>query len=211
MPKLQALRRRPILETPRTDRGKVAVRISRPGLEAPELLPPAEISEVLPLPGVLLWVDIQDPGLADLAMLAEEFGFSDLALEDAAKQRQRPKVDEYPGHYFVVLYAPSTAGRFHELRTTEVDLFIGANYVVTLHPGIVPALEEALRRWQTTDREMFGRAGFLTHIVVDSIVDAFFPVVENIDTRLDALEDALFQGGGSADPQELLALKRSLF
>ncbi|MDT5156688.1 MAG: magnesium transporter [Acidobacteriota bacterium] len=189
---------------------QLTVLIRRPGADRPEHLPPERISDELREPGVLLWVDIRDPGPSELAMLNEEFDFSPLSLEDALKQRQRPKVDEFPSYYFIVMYAP-LASTGQELRVTEIDLFVGENFVVSLHPGHVPALDLARRRWETTEPDLRDRVGFLAHIVVDAIVDACFPIVDDMDERLHRLEEAMFHGNRGANPEELLMLKRSVF
>ncbi len=190
---------------------RVNVRVRRRGQEWPEPIPAPDISEVLPDRDTLIWVDIRDPGDAEIAMLQEEFDFSPLSLEDVVKERQRPKVDEYPSYYFLVMYAPEASAHKRELITTEVDLFVGQNYVVSLHQGEVPALADAYRRWQNADPEVRDRVGFLAHIVVDAIIDAYFPVVDDIDDRLDAVELTMFRGGRATNSEELLALKRSLF
>src|SRR5215210_3257583 len=92
-------------------------------------------------------MDVQDPGPEELSMLLEEFGFHPLALEDVAKGQQRAKVDEYKGYMFVVTYGVVAGRRQTDARTIEVDLFIGRNYVVTIHRGPVPALQDAYGRW----------------------------------------------------------------
>src|SRR5688500_5026967 len=134
--------------------GQISVWLCRPGVLECEYVRPDGINEVLGRPDTLLWVDIRDPGPEELAMLGEEFHFHRLALEDAAKQRQRPKVDEYPGYFFVVMYAPLPEQGGKELQTAEIDMFVGKNYVVTLHRGSIPALDEAIARWQRTDPEL---------------------------------------------------------
>jgi magnesium transporter len=186
------------------------VLIRRPGSSRPENLPFEQISNETAAPGVLLWVDIRDPGPTELRMLSEEFDFSPLSLEDALKQRQRPKVDEYPNYYFIVIYAPLETTS-PELQMTEVDLFIGENYVVSLHPGHVPALDLAKQRWEQAKPELRDRVGFLAHIVVDAIVDACFPIVDDIDDRLHRLDATMFVGNRGANAEELLMLKRSVF
>src|SRR5712691_1902517 len=110
-------------------------------------VPTEQISEYLREPETLVWIDVQDPGTAELSMLQEEFGFHPLALEDVIKGQQRPKVDEYKGYLFVVAYAIAAAKGEADAQTTEVDLFIGRNYVVSVHRGHVPALEDAYGRW----------------------------------------------------------------
>ena len=77
--------------------------VRRPGSNQTERLQSEQIKENLRERGTLLWIDIADPGQAQLIMLNREFDFSPLSLEDALKQRQRPKVDEYPNYYFIVM------------------------------------------------------------------------------------------------------------
>jgi magnesium transporter len=189
---------------------EVVVRLVQPGSRECLAIPPDKISDVLNKEGALLWVKVRNPGTAELEMLREEFGFHRLALEDAAKQLQRPKVDEYPGYYFVVIYAPLPCGPDGELHTLEVDLFVGRNYVVSVHRGDLPVLDEATERWERTDPELRTDVGFLLHTVLDTLIDAYFPVVDGIEDRLDALELSLFTGGSSIQPEEILGVKRGL-
>jgi magnesium transporter len=203
-------RRRGGVETPKPTLPQTTVLIRRPGDDPPEPLPPDRISDEINTEGSLLWVDIRDPGAAELAMLSREFNFNPLTLEDALKLRQRPKVDEYPDYYFIVVYAP-LAGTGQEVRMTEVDLFVGENYVVSLHPGHIPALNLARGRWERTEPNLSDRVGFLAHIVVDAIIDACFPIVDDIDVRLHRLDETMFHGERGADSAELLMLKRSVF
>src|SRR5262245_41385235 len=86
-------------------------------------VPTEEIRDYIREPGNLVWMDVQDPGPAELSMLLEEFGFHPLALEDVATGQQRPKVDEYKGYMFVVTYGVVPSADTTELRTFEVDLF----------------------------------------------------------------------------------------
>ena len=160
--------------------------------------------------GSLLWIDVRDPKQAELAALSSNFDFNPLSLEDALKERQRPKVDEYPNYYFIVMYAPLETPD-EELHMTEVDIFVGENYVVSLHPGHVPALDLARKRWEQAKPELGDRVGFLAHLVVDAIIDAFFPIVDDMDTRLHSLDETMFYGNRGANTEELLMLKRSVF
>lgn len=195
---------------PEGGNARITIRLTGAANEHCAPIPAGQISDHLKDHGSLLFVLIQDPGPAELEMLREEFGFHRLALEDAARQQQRPKVDEYPGYFFVVVYSvlPLEAGE--PVHTIEVDLFIGRNYLVALHRGEIPAMEEAIRRWDRTDPELRHDVGFLVHTVVDSIIDAYFPVVDVIEDRLDEVEISLFSGHWNK-PEELLDIKRSLF
>jgi magnesium transporter len=158
----------------------------------------------------LVWMDVQDPGPEELSMLLEEFGFHPLALEDVARGQQRPKVDEYKGYLFVVTYtvlAGSTAG---DLRTVEVDLFVGRNYVVSIHRGRVPALEDAAARWTRGGGMLREGVGFLVYSLMDAIIDAYFPIIDGIEDVVDNSELEMFTTFQQENIQALLKTKRTL-
>ena len=133
--------------TPLAGAAKVKTVACLGGVSLERDVPSEEIRDYIRDPGTLVWVDVQDPGPGELVMLSEEFGFHPLALEDAATGQQRPKMDEYKGYTFVVTYGVVPGADTTAPRTFEVDLFIGRNYVVSIHRGRVPALEGALGRW----------------------------------------------------------------
>jgi magnesium transporter len=174
-------------------------------------VPIEEIGDAVREPANLVWVDVQDPGPAELSMLLEEFGFHPLALEDVAKGRQRPKVDEYKGYVLVVTYSVAASESLSEVRTVEVDLLIGQNYLVSIHRGHVPALEDAFGRWTRGGPMLREGVGFLVYSVMDAIIDGFFPFVESIEDELDATETEMFTRFRQADLQRLHRLKRTLF
>lgn len=190
---------------------KIRVSVSQPGKPRCIHIQPERISDLLTNPDTVFWVDVADPGPEELEMLREEFGFHRLALEDVAHQRQRPKVDEYPDYYFVVMYAPLPPQDHKELQTEELDVFVGRNYVVTCHRKPVPSLTEAFERWERTDPDLRKQVGFLLHVVADAVIDSYFPIVDEIEDRLDDLELAMFSSTGKFQPEELLAIKRTLY
>lgn len=199
---------------PPADGARIRVRVCFPGVAECRRVPADQASEALAQPGSLVWVEVRDPEEREIQLLAEEFGFHRLALEDVAKGRQRPKIDEYPGYYYLVLHAlaaPSENGNGEVAVTSEVDMFVGRNFLVTVYRGEVPALEEAARRWERTEPELRCHVGFLLHTVMDSVIDAYFPVVDAIEDRLDDFELSLYANGGSGSPESILEVKRTLF
>jgi magnesium transporter len=187
------------------------VRLYRDGRETCEYPDPERISELRRSNDCLLWVEIVNPGSEELKMLREEFGFHRLALEDAARQRQRPKVDEYDDYLFMVFYAPAPPTPHRPVRTAEVDLFVGRNYVVTLHQGRLPAIEDAVERWERTEPELRRGPGALLHTIGDAIIDAYFPIVDDMEEQLDRMELLLYRPSGKFDAQKLLRVKRGLY
>lgn len=180
------------------------------GVSVERGVPTDEIREYVRDPSNLVWMDVQDPGPDEAAILLEEFGFHPLALEDVAKGQQRPKVGEYKGYLFVVLYGVAPCETGSEPRTVETDLFIGRNYLVSIHRGTLPAIDDAFARW-TRGGAMSGQGiGFLVYTLMDAVIDAYFPLLDAIEDEVDEAELAMF---GRLDEEctfRLLRIKRTL-
>jgi magnesium transporter len=173
-------------------------------------VPIGEIHDYIEQPENVVWVDVQDAGQDELAMLIDEFGLHPMALENAADGDRRPKVDEFKGYLLLVTHAVISGELREEWRTTEVDLFIGRNYVVSIHRGRLPALEEALARWTRGGAMLREGVGFLVYTVLDAIVDSFAPVVARIEEAIDETEIAVLTRTAEAYVRNLLRHKRDL-
>jgi magnesium transporter len=173
-------------------------------------VPPADVAEYIRDPENVVWLDVQDPGPEEIALLFEEFGFHPLALEDVARAQQRAKVDEYKGYMFVVAYGVAEGAEPNDLRTVEVDLFIGRNYLVTVHHGRLPALEDAAARWTRAGKMLREGIGFLVYTVMDALIDGYFPLIDGIEEMMSEMEVELFTNFRAGDIQRLLRLKRAL-
>jgi magnesium transporter len=164
-----------------------------------------------------LWLDISDPGEAEVELLRREFGFHELALEDVTRPHERPRCDAYSGYYFIVVYAAELTGK--EFMPRELNLFWGENYLVTIHrrpAAVLAVLEEARRRWvQHEGRQPHGMA-CLAYTLFDSLVDGYFAVEERVRKRIEEIKGAIFKGaeGAAADlfrlREELLRVPRLL-
>jgi magnesium transporter len=143
----------------------------------------------------VVWVDVVDPTEDDFRMLADEFRFHPLAIEDCRHTHQRPKIEEYKGYYFAVLYEVALVdGKDLELR--ELNIFLANNYLVTVHSLPLRAIDTAARLWpEWLDRADAG-AGLLAYL----------------SDRVDSLEDDIF---GNFDPEAIkqifLVKKQLLF
>ncbi len=157
---------------------------------------PREIDTLLAQKGNLLWVDIQDPGKADIDLLRDEFHFHELALEDALARGQRSKVDQYNDFYFIVIYSLSI-GSDATIDTHELHAFWGHNYLVTLHDGPIAEIAAAIHRWATSpDRRKQGVA-YQAYTLLDAVVDGYFPAVDAIGERVAELEGRVFEASGA--------------
>src|SRR6184192_4610336 len=130
----------------------------------------------------LRWINIERPRGADRAWLEEHFPeFHPLDYEDVFSRNQRPKVDEYDDYLFVVLHFPKYDKTVGRLNAAELDVFVGPDYVVTLPNEQLDPLEYVFERSRASEevREaLFTRgAGYLLYRIVDSCVDASFPML----------------------------------
>ncbi len=173
-------------------------------------VPTAEIHDYIQEADNVVWVDVQDPGPSELALLVDEFGLHPPALEGAAHGQRRPKVDEYKGYSLLVTYVAVPGEDAKVLRTTEVDLFIGRNFVVSIHRGRVPALEEALARWTRGGARLREGVGFLVYAVMDAMIDSFAPSLADIEEEIEETEIAVFSRSDEESVRDLLRLKGTL-
>ena len=170
---------------------------------------PDEISQLCEIPSTIIWVDVADPTSADFEELAKEFGFHPLSIEDCRNEHQRPKVEEFQGYYFIVLYeAELVLGRHLELR--ELNIFLGKNYLVTVHSQPIRTLETAERLWRGwTDLAERG-TGLLAYLMIDSIVDDYMPLLDTLSDRMDELEDKIFVDFQVEALEEIFRIKKDL-
>jgi magnesium transporter len=170
---------------------------------------PEAISEACETENTVVWVDVADPTSEDFDRLAEEFGFHHLSIEDCRNEHQRPKVEEYQGYYFIVLYEASLIlGRHLELK--ELNIFLGKNYVVTVHSQPIRAVKTAERLWsEWTDLAERG-TGLLAYILIDTIVDDYMPLLDALSDRMDDLEDHLFVEFKPEAIEEIFRIKKEL-
>jgi magnesium transporter len=171
---------------------------------------PADISEILPQEEQFIWLDLQAPQEADIALLRDEFKFHALAIEDATRHHERPKVDSYDGYYFLVFYAISYDERRNRLHSEAINLFVGSNYLVSVHDEEISAIDETIKRWQK-DAEQFGHdAGALLYALLDTITDDYFPVIDRLADRVEGIEEQIFERFSEDALQDVFGLKRDL-
>lgn len=153
----------------------------------------SQIDEILREPGSVVWLDVVDPSAADLQLLQEEFGLHPLAVEDAALEHERPKIESYGTYWFIVLQA--TTMRDTDLVFHEMAIFAGKNFLVTVRHAPAFDLAEVEKRWHAHPDEFRRGAGFLLYTLLDTVVDGYLPVSEAFQERVDALEEQLFGAG----------------
>ena len=152
------------------------------------------------------WLDLTDPGEEEVTALGEAFSFHPLALEDMAKRGQRPKLDDFGDFMFLVYYGVGE-GAGDELELEEVHAFLSGGYLVTSHKRRCAVLEEARER---LDAQSPRSEQFVVYRVLDGLTDSFFPILERLDERLEALDGEIFDRPEPHQLEEITALRRQL-
>jgi magnesium transporter len=153
------------------------------------------------------WLDILGPDPADRALMAGELGFHPLAIEDAEKFGQRPKLEEYDD--YVVLVAYGAGAPDDEDRLVEVHCFYSERYLVTVRHEDCPAFSEVRDRCATLPPG-HAEGGLLLHRVLDALTDSFFPLLSEMDEELDRLDVESAASAEDHTQSRIYALKRRL-
>ena len=130
---------------------------------------PVDISEHRGKAGKVIWLDVQDPTEEDFALLKEEFDFHHLALDDCRQAHARPKLEKYDNYVFFVVYEVRPELLSRRLQTVELDIFFGANYVVTLHRGNAEVISAVETRWDVAETEAATEgSSYLAYLIIDA-------------------------------------------
>jgi magnesium transporter len=174
----------------------------------------ADIKPYLAEPGCFVWLAHKDPSQMELAELQEALDLHPLAVEDARHGHQRPKIDEFGGSLFTVLHlVEMQAGGDNrgELTVGEVMVFVGHNYVVSIRTGAEKGFADVRTRCEQEPELLKHGPAFVLYALMDSVVDRYFPVLDQLETELEELEDRIFAGSDPrANIEVLYLLKRKL-
>jgi len=176
-------------------------------------IPPRDIKDALANAATKLWVDIDSTSRHQHAILEKLFHVHPLTIEDTLNPNSRVKIEAYDGYLFVVLRAVrfcDTTTDPYDLETENLYLYLGANYVVTVHAGysqVVDTVSDLVRR--SPDLIDRGPAR-LAHTVCDTAIDAFFPILDRVDEFVDGLESRVFEKFDESALHDIFALKRTV-
>ena len=183
-----------------------------PGKAIRRNLPPQEFPKLIRNRRGILWVDfVAEPPDICLPIL-QGFGFHHLAIDDALQETHVPKLDDWSDYLYVVLNYMNVAKNGDEWDTTvdELDIFLGANYIVTHHDHPIMAVDETWRSCDRDPRTLQEGPDHLLYKIADYLVAAYMPIVEEIDEAVNAIEDQVFVRPSPRTLERLFALKRVL-
>jgi magnesium transporter len=157
--------------------------------------------------GKFFWLDLTSPTPQQVSRLGELFDLHPIALEDTLHPGQRPKLDDYGDHVFLVFYGAADKDTRERDPLCEVKLFLSGNYVITVHRDPLPALAE--QRSQIEGRVIHSEQ-FVVYRILDALTDTFFPPLSAIDDEIDQLEEAIIDEPSDEQLQRIFQLKREL-
>jgi magnesium transporter len=180
-------------------------RIYRDGLLVETNFNSNDISELILEPNTAIWYDLVSPSQGELEHLGNELGLHELAVADAYKGRQRPKLDHYDSHLFINAYQARFDSVTAEISTSEIAIFVTDRALITVRSDESFEIDQVLNRWDDSKDLARNGVAFLLWGLLDVIVDGYFEAVEALDEEIEKLEDILF-----ADKRnELLIQRRS--
>ena len=159
-----------------------------------------------------LWVDVREPVNEVIEPLLEErFGFHELAAEDTLSPNTLPKYDSFSAYDFFIFRTVDVNVSDHQSETYKIAAFLGRNFLVTVHRRPLRAVDDVCNRLGSGDRRLIERGtDFLLYSIVDAMVDAHFPLIEQIEEAVDDLQDRIFENAEDMHLDELLHLKRDI-
>ena len=168
-----------------------------------------EIRTYTTLPGGFVWVALKDPGEAELEELQAEFGLHELAVEDAQRGHQRPKIEEYGPSIFVVMHTIEAAA--DGLTAGEIAVFVGPNYVLSVRRDTQRGFGDVRRRCEEEPELLRHGPAYVLYTLMDAVVDRYFPVLDALTEEIEQVEERIFAGQTTrASIETLYGLKRTL-
>jgi len=162
----------------------------------------------------LTWVSISNPDEKATAYLKKNYKFHPLDLEDCLSEIQRPKIDDYEDYLFIVLHMPGKHGRNGQLKPAELNIFIGQNFVITLHNNnqiIKKVFEKCKKKKKAKEDYMSKGSGYFLYMIIDDLIEAGFPLTDELTKQLNELEKEVFDYDYSKDRlKDILTLKKDI-
>ena len=145
-----------------------------------------------------VWINLQNPDRDDVEKLAQKYNFNSLNIEDCMTKFELPKLDSYDDHFFVILHFPPLSQKVGMPRNSQLSIFLGKDFLVTVHQGDLKPLVELIEICKTDsdqqrkDRLLGKSSGVLLHEIIDVLVDDLLHTSRKIIANLDEIEDRVF-------------------
>jgi len=162
----------------------------------------------------LTWYYIEKPSEKEVQFLSDHFHFHPLALDDILSKIQRPKIDDYTTYLFIVLHFPVYDKANRVTQPSELNIFIGENYLITIHKGDLKPLARLFNECMVDEdirQKTMGRsASYLFYQILDRLVNYCFPILDKISENIDKIEDLIYSRAVPETVREISLIRRDL-
>lgn len=158
----------------------------------------------------LLWLDLVNPGKGEMDILEKVFELHPLTLEDCINTITRPKIEQFEKYTFIVMHAAATTPRAQRIRTIELNICLGKNFIITIHQEAIKGVGTAIERTQKNPSTMSKGSDTLLHLVVDSLVDNFIPVLDVMDYKISNIETQVLTNPTQKTLNNIFAAKKDI-
>jgi magnesium transporter len=187
--------------------------VYRQGKRIVDDLPPSELGRVRKLatePGDFVWVGLHEPSQEELKTVEEEFGLHPLAVEDAFRAHQRPKLERYENTIFLTVKSLWYVDADDAVETGEINMFVGSDFVISVRHGAGSELHSARRDLEAKSAVLTHGPSAVVYAVCDRIVDGYLAVMSSLEEDVDEVETSVFSTERTNDSVRIYTLKREI-
>ncbi len=164
-----------------------------------------------PDPEVMHWIDLDTPTPEEARVLTDPFHFHPLAIADCLEDINHPKVDDYQSYIFLTVHAVGFDDKSGEFRTSELDMFLGGNYLVSHHEGPVAGVTPAHQQCERGLITSLPRGvDFLLHQILDQLFEQYIPNLDLLEERIETVQGEVFEAKGREVLEQIFDLKRDV-
>ena len=157
-----------------------------------------------------MWIGLHEPSADEFDAVAREFYLHELAVEDAVKAHQRPKIEEYEHTLFIVLKTAEYHDEEETVEIGEINLFVGDGFLISVRHGEPAPLDGVRRQIESRPDLLRCGPGSVMHTIVDHVVDAYEPVLAGIEDDIEEVEEEVFSPERTNPTERIYKLKREV-
>jgi magnesium transporter len=173
-------------------------------------LPLEHAMEACRRPGAFVWIGLYEPTEEEFDSIQREFGLHELAVEDAIKAHQRPKLEVYDDMVFIVLKTARYVDSEEVVELGEILIFLGQAYLVTVRHGEASSLHHVRERLERDPEQLEHGPGIALHAILDQVVDDYQPAIAGLQNDVDEVEDEVFSPARTNPAERIYKLKREV-
>jgi magnesium transporter len=159
--------------------------------------------------GNVTWVDVEKPTQSDIRMVGDRFKFSQLELDDCLSKRQLQKLEDHSDHLFLIIHCPHISETGHMVASEQVSIFLGSNYLVTVHQGNLRQIGELFQSCKNNKNHVVRNSAGILHDILHALVDTLFPLLGGLMNELEDIEDSVFDENIQV-VREITTLRRNI-